>query len=223
LLHLPDSELSVVVISNNGASNPYRLAREVVRAVLAPSAALASPADVDGLAGSWLCTETPALFDLGLQGGELCATQWGVPFILQPQVDGAWLPLRGAYEFSLRRGPGDTLRVDLGAGQEPVFIRLAERAPPPPGLAGRYRSEDLDAEWLIEPADAGWAVRVSGPLARGVSWTLHGLTEDLVEVRGLSAGMPVAQLARLQRAADGRIVALQVHSSRIRGLCFVRQ
>jgi len=223
LLHVPDSELSVVVICNNGASNPYRLAREVARAVLAPSAALASPPDVKGLAGSWLCTETPALFELGPQGGELCATQWGVPFILQPQADGRWLPLRGAYEFTLRRGAGDTLRVDLGAGQEPVFTRLAERAPPPPGLAARYRSEDLDAEWHIEPADAGWAVHVSGPLARGVTWTLHGLTEDLVEVRGLSAGMPVAQLARLQRDAAGRIVALHVHSSRIRGLRFVRQ
>jgi hypothetical protein len=44
-----------------------------------------------------------------------------------------------------------------------------------------------------------------------------------VEVRGLSAGMPVAQLARLQRDAAGHIVALQVHSSRIRGLRFVRQ
>lgn len=222
LLHLPDSELSVVVISNNGASNPYRLAREVVQAVLAPSAASASPPDVKGLVDSWLCAATPAFFDLGPQGGELCATQWGVPFILQPQADGSWLPLRPAYEFTLRRGAGDTLSVDLGAGLQPVFTRLAERAPPPPGLAGRYRSEDLDAEWLIEPADAGWAVRVSGPLARGVTWTLHGLTEDLVEVRGLGAGMPVAQLARLQRDAAGHIVALQVHSSRIRGLSFVR-
>ena len=223
LLHVPDSELSVVVISNNGASNPYRLAREVVRAVLASATDVPSMPAVDGLAGSWLCTETPALFDLGLQGGELCATQWGVPFILQPRADGSWLPLRGAYEFSLRRGAGETLRVDLGAGQEPVFTRLQQRVLPPPALAGRYRSEDLDAEWDIKPADSGWAVRVSGPQARGVTWSLHGLTAELVEVRGFSAGMPVAQLARLQRDATGRVAALQVHSSRIRELRFERQ
>ncbi len=222
LLYLPHSELSVVVISNNGASNPYRLAREVARAVLATATDVPVPPAVDGLAGSWLCTETPALFELGLQGGELCATQWGVPFILQAQADGCWLPLRGAYEFSLRRGAVDTLRVDLGAGQEPVFERLLERVPPPPGLAGRYRCEDLDAEWDIQPAEAGWAVRISGPQSRGVSWTLHGLAADLVEVRGSSAGMPVALLARLQPDATGRIAALQVHSSRIRALPFVR-
>jgi hypothetical protein len=66
-------------------------------------------------------------------------------------------------------------------------------------------------------------VRVSGPHVRGVIWTVHGLTADLLEVRGLSSGMPVAQLARLQRDATGRIEALQVHSSRIRGLHFGRQ
>jgi CubicO group peptidase (beta-lactamase class C family) len=222
LLQVPHSELSVVVISNNGASNPYRLAREVVRALLAPSAAVPAPPAVDGLAGTWLCGETPALVELGLQGGELCATQWGVPFVLQPQTDGRWLPLRGAYEFALRRGAGDTLRVELGAGQEAVFTRLPERALPPPDMAGRYRSEDLDAEWDIELAEAGWAVRVSGPHARGVSWTLHGLTADLVEVRGFSAGMPFAQLARLQRDATGRVASLLVHSSRIRALRFER-
>jgi CubicO group peptidase (beta-lactamase class C family) len=222
LLHLPDSDLSVVVISNNGASNPYRLARDVARVVLASASDEPSPPAADGLAGTWLCTETPALFDLGLQGGELCATQWGVPFILQPQADGSWLPLRGAYEFTLRRGTGDTLRVDLGAGHEPVFTRLTERKAPPPSLAGRYRSEDLDAEWHIEPASAGWAVRVSGPHARGVTWSLHGLGPDLVEVRGFSAGMPVAQLVRMQRDATGSVTALQVHSSRIRTLRFVR-
>jgi hypothetical protein len=190
--------------------------------VLAPATDVPSTPAVDGLAGTWLCTKTPALVELGLQGGELCATQWGVPFILQPQADGCWLPLRGAYEFSLRRSAGDTLRVDLGAGQEPVFTRLLERALPPDGLAGRYRSEDLDAEWDIEPAEAGWAVHVSGPQARGVTWSLHGLTADLVEMRGFSAGMPFAQLARLQRDATGRIATLQVYSSRIRALRFVR-
>ena len=221
LLHLNDSDLSVAVISNNGASNPYRLAREVARAVLQARVDVRPPA-IEGLPGRWLCAELPAQFDLGLQDGELCATQWGVPFVLQAQADGRWLPLRGAYEFTLKRGAGDTLCVDLGAGQLAVFTRLAEAAPPS-DLAGCFRSDDLGAEWQIEPGEAGWVVHVSGPHARGVTWTLHGLTADLVEVRGLSSGMPVAQLARLQRDATGRIDALRVQSSRIRGLHFGRQ
>jgi hypothetical protein len=109
------------------------------------------------------------------------------------------------------------------AGQDAVFTRLGAAVDPPSALAGRYRSEDLGAEWQIEPVEAGWAVRVSGPHARTATWTLHGLMADLVEVRGLSAGMPVAQLVQLQRDATARVDALQVHSSRIRGLRFVRQ
>ncbi len=223
LLHLPDCELSVAVISNNGASNPYRLAREVARVLLPPPPAALPPPEADDLHGRWLCAELPALFDLGQQGGELCATQWGVPFVLQAQPDGRWLPLRGAYEFGLERGAGDTLCVDFGAGQHAVFARWTQAAEPPPGLAGRYRSADLDAEWQIERAATGWLVRPSGPHARGSTWTLHGLAADLVEVRGLSAGMPVAQLARLETDSAGQIGALQLHSSRIRGLRFVRQ
>ena len=142
--------------------------------------------------------------------------------MLQEQADGSWLPLRGAYEFRLRRGDAGTLRVDLGAGQDATFSRCADRVPPPAELGGRYRSTDLAAEWQIEPAEAGWTVQLSGPHARGVEWQLHGLTAELVEVRGLSSGMPTTQLARLERDAAGKVVALCVYSSRIRGLRFAR-
>lgn len=222
LLHLPEAGLSVVVISNSGASNPYRLARDVARAVLAPGWAAPASPPVEGLPGSWLCADVPALFELSQQGGELCATQWGVPFVLEAQGDGSWLPLRGAYEFRLRRGDGDMLRVDLGAGQDAAFTRLCGRAALPTDLAGRYRSADLGAEWQIECSDAGWTVHLSGPHACGVEWQLLGLSAELVEVRGLSSGMPTAQLVRLERDAAGKIVALRVHSSRIRELRFIR-
>ena len=226
LLHVADAGLSVAVISNCGASNPFRLAREVARAVLAPQESACAPAlpAADGMLGSWLCPEVPALFDLSLHDGELCATQWGVPFILQPQGNDRWLPLRGAYEFTLRRIDANTLRVDLGAGQEVAFERCVAREPPPQDLAGCYRCADIGAEWQIEaaPGDAHWSVRLSGPHARGVEWQLHGLQQDLVEVRGFSSGMPVAQLARAQRDAAGRIAALCVYSSRIRELRFAR-
>jgi NH3-dependent NAD+ synthetase len=55
-----------------------------------------------------------------------------------------------------------------------------------------------------------------------VRWQLRGLRPDLVEVLGVSGGMPSAQLARLERDAAGQIVALQLHTSRIRGLRFER-
>jgi hypothetical protein len=76
---------------------------------------------------------------------------------------------------------------------------------------------------MADRAQAGWVVHLSGPHARGVQWQLHGLSSDLVEVRGLSSGMPTSQLARLERDATGKVVALRVCSSRIRELHFPRQ
>ena len=218
LLHLPDDALSVVVISNSLASNPYLLARQVARAVLGVETTVPAPS-LDGLQGRWLCAEEPAQFDLAVRDGALWATQWGAPFQLEPQPDGRWLPLRGAFEFTLGRLDGRMLQVDLGAGRWLRFQRLAETAPLPDGLAGDYRCADIGADWHIDGDGALW---IRGPHAAGVRWQLRGLRPDLVEVLGVSGGMPSAQLARLERDAAGQIVALQLHTSRIRGLRFER-
>jgi D-aminopeptidase len=219
LLHLPDDGLSVVVIANSMAQNPYALARQVARAVLGSEPAVAVPS-LDGLEGRWLCADVPALVDLAVRNGELCATQWGVPFVLERQADGSWLPLRGAYEFRLSRLDAHTLQVDLGAGQRARFQRLGDAAPLPGDLAGDYRCADIDADWHID-AD-GQTLRLRGPHAAGVCWQLRGLRPDLVELVGHSSGMPSAQLARIERDAAGHAIALQVHTSRVRGLRFER-
>jgi len=220
LLHLPEDELSVVVISNSMAHNPYLLARQVARVVLGSEAAVAA-SSLEGLDGRWLCADEPALFDLAVRNGELCATQWGVPFQLEPQADGSWLPLRGAYEFTLvGRLDAHTLQVDLGAGQRSRFQRLGEAASLPGDLAGAYRCADIGADWHI--GVDGETLQLQGPHAAGVRWQLRGLRPDLVELTGTSSGMPTAQLARLERDAAGRVVALQVSTSRMRGLRFER-
>jgi D-aminopeptidase len=218
LLYLPDEALSVVVISNSLASNPYLLARQVARAVMGIETTVAAPS-LDGLQGRWLSIEEPAQFDLAVRDGELYATQWGAPFQLQPQADGRWLPLRGAFEFRLGRLDARTLQVDLGAGRWVRFERLAETVPLPDGLAGDYHCADIGADWHVDGDGALW---IRGPHAAGVRWQLRGLRPDLVEVLGHNGGMPNAQLARLERDAAGHIVALQLHTSRIRGLRFER-
>ena len=113
-----------------------------------------------------------------------------------------------------------TLQVDLGAGQRARFQRLGDAAPLPGDLAGDYRCADIGADWHID-AD-GQTLQLRGPHAAGVCWQLRGLRPDLVELVGHSGSMPSAQLAQLQRDAAGRIVALQVDTSRIRGLRFER-
>jgi D-aminopeptidase len=229
LLQLPQAALSVVVISNDGASNPYLLARQVLEAVLAPTPTVAVPADASALmncCGSWLSSATPALFDLALVHGEPVVTQWGTPFALQVQPDGRWLPLRGAYEFALRMRDARSLEVDLGAGQTLSFERLVKRVSPDAGLAGCYACTDIGATWDIRAPTGeatGWQVQVRGP-HRGapVPWPLRGLTADLVELETPSPWLRSTQLARLERDTEGRILALQVFSGRVRGLRFVR-
>ena len=226
-LHLPQQALSVVVISNDGASNPYHLARQVLEAVLPPASAPAAAPPLAPYRGRWISRETPACFDLALAQGEPVVTQWGVPFVLQAQPDGRWWPLRGAYEFTLRVRDADALEVDLGAGQRVGFERLHECVPPDPGLAGTYFCDDNGARWeIVAPASesGAWQVRVQGPQVRGAAaWPLRGLTPELVELETPGVWMRSAQLAQLERDAAGRIVALKVFSSRIRGLRFERR
>jgi D-aminopeptidase len=218
LLYLPDEALCVVVISNSLASNPYLLARQVAKVLLGAQTVLPAPS-LEGLEGRWLCAEEPAQFDLAVRDGELYATQWGAPFQLEPQADGGWLPLRGAYEFRLCRLDAQTLQVDLGAGQRARFRRLGGAVPLPDDLAGDYRCDDIAADWHI---DEDGTLLLGGPHKAGVRWQLRGLQPDLLEVLGHSGGMPSAQLARLERDAAGPVVALQLDTSRIRGLRFER-
>jgi D-aminopeptidase len=226
-LSLPEADCSVVVISNCGASNPYRLARQVAEAVLAWVPTPAAGAGIDAsICGTWLDASLPALFDLQLKNGEAMVTQWGVPFVVQPQADGSWVALRGGYEFTLHKA-GETLRVDVGAGDLARFERLTERPQPDAMLAGRYRCQDGAAVWDIEPPAAGAmeaVVRASGAHAAGAGpWRLRGVAADLVEVQAVGTWMTTSQLARVERDATGRIVALRVFSSRIRGLRFERE
>jgi len=228
-LHVPAEALSVVVISNDAASNPYRLARQVLETVLPPAAAAPTLPAASTLApycGRWIHAATPACFDLALVDGEPVITQWGAPFVLQAQPEGRWLPMRNACAFELRPDGADALELDLGVGQRLRFERLQAPVPPAAQLAGTYVCEQLGTRWeLVAPADASddWQVRVQGPLVRAAApWPLRGLSADLFEVETPGAWMRSAQLARVERDPSGRVVALTVHSSRIRGLRFER-
>jgi D-aminopeptidase len=225
-LLLPEARLAVVVLSNDGGNNPYKVARELARLVLGKAAASLARSDAAAaLVGTWLNAEHGQLFDLSMQGGRLMAQQWGVSFELQQQADGRWLPLRGAYEFQLQGKADGELALDIGAGRIVGCRRVAERSALPPGLAGSYGCEDLQAHWRIEADDSGglqlWA---EGPLLKTQqAWTLHGLDGDLIELRAAGYWMLSSQLLRLRRDAAGTVCGFEVDSSRIKGLRFQRQ
>lgn len=229
-LRVPDAGLAVVVIGNFGGVDPYRLARDVVALVLAGDARLAPAVEPDAgslarLAGTWLNAEEPSLFELAVQGNQLVVTQWGTPFTLAPQVDGSFVPLRGAYEFRLRVIDAEHLAVDVGAGRSLAYARLRERSAPAVDLAGTFTCEHVGARWVIEPApgDNALRVRVDGPYWRDAGpWQASGVADDLVEIQGESYWLRLAFLARIERDAAGNAASLVVDTARVRGLRFTR-
>jgi len=225
----------VVVIANGGHLEPYRLAREVAAEVLAVPAYVKPAMDMTPLVAEWFSAPhagqpEPALLELAAKDGKLIATQWGMPFQLVPAADGSWVPLRGAYEFKLWQRSAELLEVEVGAGLTQRFTRLAERPALPAALSadltGSYRCEHNGVQWLIAAAtgdEDGLQVRISGPvLAEGGRWTLHGLSDEVVELQGQLYWMKSSQLLRPQRDAQGRVTGLLVDTSRVRNLLFVR-
>jgi len=229
LLRLPAADLAIVVIANLASIDPWRVARDVARLILAGDnrIAEASPLgerDFRPLKGLWFDPAEPALVELDWRAGEPVAIQNGTPFTLAPRADGWLAAERGSFEFAARAGRGATLQVDFGAGRVRTLRRAGRRAAPPAALAGLWRSADAGAEWRIARGTSGWEVAVSGPYAGGgAPWTLSGLDADTVEVTMPAGGwLRTTQLARLERDRAGRIAALSVFTGRVKGLRFER-
>lgn len=220
-LLLPEERLAVVVISNDGGSNPYKVARELAGLALDRPA----PAPTCSLAawqGRWLDAEQGQLIELTVDdAGRVMCSQWGAGFELQADADGNWRPLRGVYEFRLCTDGPEALSLDIGAGRIARLQRVDPAAPLAPGLAGRYYSKDADACWHIAE---DLSLRAEGPLLKSrQSWTLHALTADLVELRSGGYWMQPTQLLRVERDAAGKVQALLVDTGRIKKLRFENQ
>ncbi|MFO1081297.1 MAG: serine hydrolase domain-containing protein [Reyranellaceae bacterium] len=228
-LHLPQADLTVVVIANLGSIDPWRLARAVATCALdgeghlQPAPAPIAESEIAPLAGPWFNADEPSLFDLTWRDGEATVTQNGLPFVLARGADG-WLKAeRGSFEFALKPDGGDRLSVDLGAGRIVPFRRLAARAAVPAELAGTYVSPDSGASWTIGRDGEGWTARVRGPLiAGGPAWPIAGIDRDTVEVTSPGGWITVSQLARLVRDGSGAVAAIEVSTGRIKGMRFDR-
>jgi D-aminopeptidase len=222
-LLLPAANLAVVVISNDGGSNPYQVARQLARLRLdLPTPQAPVPA---AMLGQWLHAESGQLLGLSQQGTRLMASQWGVGFEMAPAGDGRWLPLRGAYELQILGLSEAGLEVDIGAGRRVTLKALpSERPPLPAGLEGLFVNADSGAHWRIEAGDQGLRLWAEGPVLRAQqAWTLRCLGDDLVELRSQGYWMQSSQLLRLERDGRGEIQALRMDSARVKGLRFLRQ
>lgn len=229
-LRVPEAHLTVVVIANLGSIDPWRQSRAIAALVLDGDKRLkAAPvpitaAEIKPLSGTWFNAEEPSLFELAWRNDEATLTQNGMPFALARRADGWLAAERGSFEFALKPGKGDGLRVDLGAGRVLTFKKLTgRRKAVPAALAGTYLSADTGATWKIARQGEDWTVEASGPLiAGGTPWPVRGIDADTVEIESPGPWLTVTQLAHLVRDRDGSVAALEVSTGRIKKMRFER-
>lgn len=229
LLRLPSVELTIVVISNLGTLDPWRLARAVAVEALAGTQAMARPvpatteAEIKALSGVWFNADEPSLFELSWRNNEPTVTQNGLPFALARRSDGWLAAERGSFEFALKPMGPRSVHVDLGAGRVLPFRKLGRRKPVPSAIAGIYVSADTGATWHIRRGGADYTIAVSGPLiAGGLPWPVRGVDDHTVEIETPGNWLTVTQLAHLERGRGGKIGALVVSTGRVKGLRFER-
>jgi D-aminopeptidase len=229
LLRVPDAELAVVVISNLGSVDPWRLSRTIAEEAMAGTSMMAKPVtpvpakEIRDISGTWFNAEEPSLFDLAWKGTEAVVTQNGAPFAMALRSDGWLAAERGAYEFAIKPARG-SLRVDLGAGRVLSFKKLGKRKAVPAAIAGTYFSADSGATWHVRRGGADYTIGVSGPLiSSDAAWTVRGIDGDTVEIVLPSTpyGTP-SILAHLERDKSGKIAALVVSTGRVKRIRFER-
>ncbi len=206
-LTVPDAELAVVAITNNGGADAAALGHAVLEAALDLPARADAPAP-DDIAGAWWMDGTS--LDLFVQDGRVMVRQHGIAFPLRLGTDGLWHAERGAFRFALD-WPARRVQFEAGAS---AAISPAMRGTMPPAMAGRWHCADAGATWTIA---ADGALHVAGPLVNAGPFRVEGLGPDIA--RAVMPGVLYDPWwdVRLDGAA-----ALVVNGARARGLRFTR-
>jgi CubicO group peptidase (beta-lactamase class C family) len=213
----------------------------------APSSDLSSggtrPSEPPPISGLYACFETGELLHVLEQSGKTLGFYLGEPTPLLRDGDGSLRGAKRGLGFVLRPAAGsgaaasgavDALEARFGASPPRTFRRLAipgaatrDSDAAPQRLdqyAGRYRSDELGEEMVVEPsADEGTlAVRLASPL-RPLLWReLRRLEGDLFHA--VIAGCPTVTnvSALFRRNQAGRVTTLVHQTSRAGAIAFER-
>ena len=229
-MRVPALGVSVICISNNGASDPYHLAHDVLDVFLDgmpgahPVPPLPPREKLEGMVGRWLDRDSGMTVDIGLDDrGRPTGNTHGIPFRMVPAGDGRLQASRGPRDFLCAPAADGTLAVELDAGVRATCHRVADGAALPEGLAGCYANEEIGAAWTIAEARAacrcGCAGRWPATAAPGRwrpskatiirIWIPGALFRSWLDVRVLREG--------------GRATGLHVNGNRARRLVYRRQ
>ena len=215
MTRFPDQRLTIAVLANHALADPTGLAHQVADVllddVLEPARGKVAgeperPADVSGLTGVYVDADATMAVDvaqeegkavlrlggrtfalLALAGGAMRVA--GLPVDLEPVAEGLSLSIHGDERFQLTRVSGETESPDE--------------------LAGRYRSDELDATYELRLGAAGLEVRCGYQ-----PW--QPLTPAGADRYALPSGV-----ITLQRGG-GRTEGFRIGSGRARGLRFMR-
>ncbi len=228
-LRVPEQGVTVIAIANRADADPLLLAHQVLDLLLdarpgaAPAPRPADPDAVRPLAGRWLDPVSGTTLDIAVTPEDAASfVTFGQPFEPSVLPDGRLGAVRGMTSFALCPVGVDTVEVELDAGHVATFRRVPPGAALPDGLPGRYRSEEMDADWTIEPDGDGVQVTIGGPVTRGGPWRVEPIQGDQIRI-------PVPDLlpfwldVEALRDAAGAITGLRVNSGRVRSVLYQRQ
>ena len=228
-LRVPEQGIAIIVIANRADADPLLLAHQVLDLLFdaRPGAVPAPrPADPDAMrpsAGRWPDPASGATLDIAVTPeGTVSFATFGQPFEPSVLPDDRLGTVRGMIPFALRPVDADTVEVELDAGHVATFRRVPPGAALPDGLPGRYRSEEMDADWTVEPDGDGVQVTVRGPVTRGGPWRVEPVEGDRIRIPLpdlLPSWLDVAAL----RDAAGTITGLRVNGGRVRDVLYRRQ
>jgi D-aminopeptidase len=225
-LRAPAHRTAVIVISNNGDSDPALVAHRVLDVMIdgqpdVHAVHLPPPEPVAGaLVGRWLDPASGFTLDVAAVDGALVFRTFGLPFSPVVLQDGRIGTVRGSSMFALRVLTDDSVEVEQDAGERAVLHRVRPGAALPEHLAGRFGSAEMATEWTISPE--GDAIQISGPLlASAGPWTLEAIEGDFFRIYSpnlLTRGWMDAQVIR----EEGRVTGLSVSGNRVKAVAYTR-
>lgn len=206
-LHVAAERLSVVVIFNHEAS-AMRAAEGLMTAALGLKTPAAGPGQ--GWDGLWYDEENALFLRTRDAPGGVRLHYAVSPVVLPQTAEGH----AGGPDLSLRRD-ADLMVMERATENLTVHarrVRPLDWADATP-IAGRYRSDEIDASLVIEARDGAASIGFEGMLGAGPMERMYPLAEDLWAVtsrRAMDAAPPGEWTLRIRRDKGGRVTGLTI-------------
>ncbi len=112
--------------------------------------------------------------------------------------------------------------MEQDAGVRTVLHRVTPGAALPEGLAGRFHSAEMAADWTIAPEDG--VVHVSGPvLAAAGPWRLEPVAGDCFRVHVPTVLAHAWLDVQAVRNAAGAVTGLVVNGNRVKAVSYTKR